>query len=248
MEWLNFEEGGILNQFFFRSATWMLYTRDMKLFFFTLFLSLGCMVHGAQYQGPQSPDEGFQRLMEGNQRFVDGKLLHPNRDQERRDLTAIAQKPFAIVLSCSDSRVSPEILFDAGIGDLFVVRLAGNVVGPIGIASIGYSALYLGSNVLFVLGHQDCGAVKAVLDGTIKDILPIAALIEPAVKEAKTQSGPTLDNAIKDNVRNVVALLQKTPLFADLMKKKKLLIVGGYYDLTSGKVKVLSDAPDVSKK
>jgi len=178
--------------------------------------------------------------MEGNKRFVDEQLLHPDRDEKRRIQTAPEQNPFGIVLSCSDSRVAPEILFDQGIGDLFIVRVAGNVVGPIELASIEYSALYLGSTILFVLGHKNCGAVSAVLEGNTKDIEPIAALIQPAVEEAKTQKGSQLENAIKDNVLHVVKQLEEVPLIAGLIEKKKFAVVGGYYDVKSGKVEILT--------
>lgn len=191
----------------------------------------------------QGPSEGYTRLMQGNARYVKGNLLHPDRDKERRTQTAISQKPFATILGCSDSRVAPEILFDQGIGDLFVVRVAGNVIGPIELASIEYSVIYLGASVLMVLGHEKCGAVDAVLQGITKDIEPIATLIQPAITQAKTEQGSTLENAIQDNVKNVVKQLEANPVLADLIKKKKFAVVGGYYDLVSGKVKVLTPAP-----
>lgn len=208
----------------------------MKLVLITLLFSWACI---AEAQQAVSPQEGFKRLMQGNERYVKGTLLHPDRDQERRSQTATIQKPFAVILGCSDSRVPPEILFDQGIGDLFIVRVAGNVVGPIELASIEYAAIYLGATVLVVLGHEKCGAVDAVLGGNTKDIEPIATLIEPAIKQAKKEPGSILENAIKDNVKNVVDQLEKVPLLADLIKKKKFLIEGGYYDLRSGKVDVL---------
>ncbi|MDN3505765.1 MAG: carbonic anhydrase [Simkaniaceae bacterium] len=201
---------------------------DMR--YITFFILFSCTCFAEQI----SPEAGYKRLMEGNKRFVEEKLMHPHRDEKRRVQTAPKQSPFGIVLSCSDSRVAPEILFDQGIGDLFIVRVAGNVVGPIELASIEYSALYLGSTVLFVLGHKNCGAVSAVLDGNTKDIEPIAELIQPAVEMAKTQKGSQLENAIKDNVLHVVKQLENVPLIADLMEKKKFAVIGGYYDVKSG--------------
>jgi len=186
-----------------------------------------------------TPTKAFQRLMEGNRRYVKGDLLHPNRDEERRMQTAQAQKPFAVVLGCSDSRAPLEILFDQGIGDLFVVRVAGNVVGPIELASIEFSALYLGSSVLLVLGHQNCGAVQAVLEGKTKDIEPVASLIAPAISKEKA----SLKEAVEANVRYGVRHVKDVPLIADLIKKKKFAVVGGYYDFTSGKVEILTEAP-----
>lgn len=212
----------------------------MKLIFSTLLFS---SILFAQDKGSVSPSEGFTRLMEGNGRFVKGNLEHPDRDKERRTQTAARQRPFATILGCSDSRVPPEILFDQGVGDLFIVRVAGNVVGPIELASIEYSVIYLGATVLLVLGHENCGAVDAVLQGTTKDIEPIAELIIPAVTIAKTEPGSTLENAIQENVENVVKQLEGVPVLAKLIKEKKFAVVGGYYDLISGKVKILTPPP-----
>ncbi len=184
-------------------------------------------------------NEALDRLIEGNNRYVNDKLLHPNRTSERREAIISKQKPFAIILGCSDSRVSPEILFDEGVGDLFVVRVAGNVVGPIELESIDYGALYLKSSVIMVLGHQNCGAVDAVLEGNTKDIPAIAKRIEPAVKIAKKEKGNTLENAIQENVRLIVKQLKQTKSLSPLVRQKKLEIVGGYYDLETGKVQLL---------
>jgi len=185
-----------------------------------------------------TPSDSFQRLLEGNQRYVKGKLLHPDRDRERREATVAGQNPFATILGCSDSRVAPEILFDQGVGDLFVVRVAGNVFGPLELDSIEYSVIYLGSTILLVLGHENCGAVDAVQHGKTKDIETVAALIKPAIKPKMT-----LEAAVQANVKNVVAQLQKSPVLADYIKQKKFAVVGGYYDLASGKVTILTPSP-----
>lgn len=168
----------------------------------------------------------LENLMRGNERFTQGKLEHPNRGEEsRRELTKV-QNPFAIIVACSDSRVAPEILFDQGIGDLFVVRVAGNVIGPLGRESIGYSVNVLGSRLIMVLGHENCGAVNAVLTDNASTIPDIARKIRPAIKGDRT-----LEKATKDNVRAVVAELKK--------QYPKLQVVGGYYHLASGKVELL---------
>ncbi|HUD00945.1 MAG TPA: carbonic anhydrase, partial [Rhabdochlamydiaceae bacterium] len=117
-----------------------------------------------------TPDKALETLMDGNQRFSQDKSLHSDRNSERRQELVSKQTPYAIILGCSDSRVAPEIVFDQGIGDLFIVRVAGNVVGPLELDSIEYSALYLHSSLVMVLGHESCGAIKAVLAGTTKDI------------------------------------------------------------------------------
>ncbi len=215
----------------------------MRNLIFGMLFTWSCIAHAADIPLRVSPAEGIKQLVQGNERYVKEILLHPNRDQEARTRTAIAQKPFAIVLGCSDSRVPPEVLFDQGIGDLFIVRVAGNVVGPIELASIGYAALYLGASSLIVLGHQNCGAIKAVLSGDTENIEPIARLIAPAVKQAKTQAGSQIEDAVKDNVKYVVNQLEHVPLIAKFIKEKKFAVVGGYYGLATGKVELLTPVP-----
>ncbi len=186
-----------------------------------------------------APEKALERLLTGNQRYVENHLTTADLSAERRTTLTDIQEPFAVILGCSDSRVAPEILFDQGIGDLFVVRVAGNVVGPVVLDSIEYSALYLHSSLILVMGHQNCGAVAAVLKGTTKDIESVAALIKPAIDEAKTQPGDQLENAIKDNVHHMVQQLRASPSLAKLVAEKKLGIVGGYYDFRSGRVKII---------
>lgn len=186
-----------------------------------------------------SEETPLQRLMEGNRRFTEEKSLYPDRTAERRHETKALQEPFAAILGCSDSRVPPEILFDQGIGDLFIVRVAGNIVGPVEQDSIEYSVLQLHASLILVLGHENCGAVKAVLQGKTKDIEAVAELIQPAVDKVKNLSGDRLEEAIKTNVRLVVDQLEKSPIFRDLIAKKKLTVAGGYYDFHTGKVELL---------
>ena len=186
-----------------------------------------------------TPEEGLKRLMEGNLRFSQDQSLHPDRTSERRKETKKAQSPFAIILGCSDSRVSPEILFDQGIGDLFIVRVAGNVAGVIELASIEYAALYLHTCVLVVLGHENCGAIEAVISGNTKDIQPIADLIKPAIEDAKKLTGCHHTNTIKTNVCFVAEQLKKQPKLKKLIDEGSLLIKGGYYNFHTGKVELL---------
>ena len=184
--------------------------------------------------------EALKRLMSGNERYVKDKLEHPDRTSERREALTASQSPFAIILGCSDSRVSPEIVFDQGIGDLFVVRVAGNVVSRVELDSVDYAALYLGSSLILVLGHENCGAVKAVLSKNIKDIETVAALIEPAVTPFRGEKGEgVLTDAIKANVKQVVKQLKQAPVIANLMSQKKIDVKGGYYNLSSGSVEIL---------
>lgn len=184
-------------------------------------------------------EAALQRLMQGNQRFVNDKLEHCDYTEVRRKATIEQQKPFAVVLGCADSRIPPEIVFDQSIGDIFVVRVAGNVVGPLELESIEYSVLVNDSVIIVVLGHENCGAVKAVLGNTIKDIKSIAQLIQPAITLAKTQKGDLLQNAVKDNVLAVVSQLQRTDVLSKFIKEGKIKVVGAYYNLSSGKVDLL---------
>ncbi|MFS8564269.1 MAG: hypothetical protein LVR00_08190 [Rhabdochlamydiaceae bacterium] len=148
--------------------------------------------------------------------------------------------PFAVIVGCSDSRVSPEIIFDQTIGDLFVVRVAGNVIGPIELDSIEYSVDKLDTPLVVILGHQKCGAVSAVLSGSgDEDIESIAPYIQEAVDETKNMTGDPLTNAIKANVTNGIKTLKKSRVIGALLKSKKLKIVGAYYELATGKVQQL---------
>ncbi|MGB7979068.1 MAG: carbonic anhydrase [Chlamydiales bacterium] len=187
-----------------------------------------------------SPEQALQRLREGNGRYVRDELEHPDRDSERRMAIVANQSPFAIIVGCSDSRVSPEILFDQGIGDLFVVRVAGNVIGPLEIDSVDYAALYLGAACVVVMGHERCGAVQAVVTGQTKDIESIAKLIEPAVGEAR-QSGPDdlLARAVKNNAVRMREYLLESRVIKKLVQEKKIIVRAAYYNLATGAVEWL---------
>lgn len=182
----------------------------------------------------QTPSESLERLLEGNQRYVRDELIHPNHSSDRREAIAAGQQPFATILGCSDSRVAPEIIFDQGLGDLFIVRDAGNVAGPIELNSIDYSVKYLGSSLVLVLGHEGCGAVKAVMEGTTADIQEVAKIIRPAVKGINES-----EKAIKANVRAVVAELKRHKIISQWIKEGKIECIGAYYHLESGEVEIL---------
>lgn len=186
------------------------------------------------YQEVHNPKEALQRLLEGNERFVKDNSLCPDRNTDRRVASAAKQKPFAIILGCSDSRVPPELAFDQGVGDIFVVRVAGNVVGPTELDSVEYSAIYNGSSIVLVLGHERCGAIEAVLADNTKDIEAIANLIKPAVKN----SHDSVDAAIEANVHNSVNRIKNSSPIKKLIKAGKIDVVGAYYELSSGKVKL----------
>lgn len=185
-------------------------------------------------------DISLQKLIDGNKRYSSGKLSHNNQSAQRRSEVASKQKPFAIILTCSDSRVPPEIIFDQGIGDLFVIRTAGNVVDNVAIGSIEYAAEHLEVPLLVVLGHERCGAVDATLKGgEIKGyIKSIASIISRAVdKVSGKNSSEKLDKAVVQNVKNVVDELSTSkPILEELVHEKKLKVIGARYDLDDGNV------------
>lgn len=175
-------------------------------------------------------------LMEGNKRFASGKSQVVDY-QEKRIETVKKQNPIAVIIGCSDSRVPPEIIFDQNLGDLFVVRVAGNIVDKVELDSIEFAIDQLKTPLVMVLGHQNCGAVLAVLNNKIveEDSTHIAPFIEPAVAAVKNLPGDPLTNAIKENVRLVVKKLKANAIVS------KASIVGAYYDLSTGKVEILED-------
>jgi carbonic anhydrase len=190
-----------------------------------------------------SPDAALARLKAGNARFVSGNLSHPNQGPERRAKLTGGQHPFAIILGCADSRTSPEVVFDQGLGDLFVVRTAGNVVDDVALGSIEYAAEHLGTSLIVVLGHENCGAVKATLDGgKLPGHLPaIVKAIRPAVKASAGQPGNALDNAVLENARlETQRVAQSKPILRKLVEEGRVRVVAARYDLDTGKVVFLS--------
>ncbi len=187
-------------------------------------------------------DHALQTLLEGNKRYVADQTMHPHQSSERRNEVVAGQSPFAIVLTCSDSRVPAEILFDQGIGDVFVVRTAGNVADDVAVGSIEYAAEHLGSPLVVVLGHQKCGAVAATVDGgeAPGHIASIVKIIRPAVKEVQGQPGNVVENAVLANVRRTVdQIAHSQPMLAHLGHEGKLKVVGAYYSLETGEVTVV---------
>ncbi len=193
-----------------------------------------------------SPDAALERLLKGNERYIKGQMKSHDFVAERPAL-ALGQNPFAGILGCADSRVAPEYAFDTGRGDLFVCRVAGNFAEPNSIASFEYGVAVLGLPFILVLGHKYCGAVdstiKAVKDGAqfLGHIPTLIKAIRPAVKTAMKQSGDLLDNAIKQNViDNVEVLKNASPILDSAVKKNTLRVVGGIYDLVTGRVEIVA--------
>lgn len=197
----------------------------------------------------RDPNAVLARLVEGNRRFVKGELAHPGRRPEDFAPLAEGQAPLAVIVGCADSRVAPELIFDQGVGDLFVVRVAGNAVsgaGPFIKGSVEFAVAELGARLIVVLGHEACGAVKAAvahidandtLPGAIRDLVEV---IRPAAQAVRGKPGDKVDNSIKANVAlGVERLKGLDPILADLVKKGELKIVGAVYELRTGTVKWL---------
>jgi carbonic anhydrase len=189
-------------------------------------------------------------LVDGNQRWSTGTTRHSGRDFARRECVAKeGQTPFAAIVACSDSRVPPELLFDEGVGDLFVVRVAGNSVDKVGEQSLGYSVEHLGVETIMVLGHQKCGAVKAAVETFPKSAPKFLSLIYGAVAKAKElikRHGGDPDDLTALNTESIdqhvimeVEQLRSTSPFKEMIDKGKLKIVGGRYDLENGHVTML---------
>lgn len=193
----------------------------------------------AQEHKDNDPKEALNKLIEGNLRYINSQTIHPDQTAEVRAEIATRQKPFAIVVTCSDSRVPPEIIFDQGLGDLFVIRVAGNVVDNFELGSVEYAAEHLGVQLVVVLGHERCGAVEAAVKGgkAPGHIASLVNAIKPSVEKAKKEKGDLFENSIKNNTNAVAQKIKNSrPLLAELVKEGKLIVVPARYDLDDGKV------------
>lgn len=189
------------------------------------------------------PEAALKALLDGNARFVAGKTVRPRQDAARLKETSTGQKPFAIIIGCSDSRVPSEIIFDQGLGDLFIIRTAGQVSSYASWGSIEFAEAVLGARLILVLGHTKCGAVKAAVElpKVPGHIVTLINEIKPAVERAKGIPGNLIENAVRENVHmQVEKLTHLEPLLAEGVREGKLKIVGGIYDLETGKVSLVS--------
>jgi len=188
------------------------------------------------------PDEALKRLIEGNQRFVAGAAQHPDSSAERRTEVAAGQHPIAIVLCCADSRVGPEVVFDQGLGDIFVLRNAGNILDDHTIGSIEYAVEHLAAPLIVVVGHERCGAVTAAVNGgeLPGHIHSIVDAIAPAIVSAKAEAGDKVDNSVRANAVYVAGILRRIgPIVGEAVQAGKVKVVAARYDLDSGVVEVL---------
>ncbi|MEH2365544.1 carbonic anhydrase [Nostoc sp.] len=189
-----------------------------------------------------TPDKALQELLDGNERFSKRKRRNPDQTYSRLVEVAKGQKPFASILGCADSRVPSEIVFDQGLGDLFVCRIAGNIATTQQIGSLEFGSLVLGSKVIMVVGHERCGAVEAAIKGAEVPgrIGSLLEAIKPSVESSKDKSGDKLENACKANILAQVEKLKSSTVLSELIKAEKLKIVGGYYDLDTGEISIVS--------
>lgn len=191
---------------------------------------------GTWAQSKLSPDDALKQLMEGNKRFVSGRLTAHDEDLSiLKQHTVEKQEPFAAVLSCADSRVPVELAFDQSIGHIFVTRVAGNVITPEIIGSLEYGAAVLGTKVILVMGHSGCGALKAAIQG--KGVPGQISSLFPHIQPAIDQAGTDLVAATKANAKIQATLLRESStVISEMTKAGKVKVVAGYYDLGSGTV------------
>ncbi len=212
--------------------------------------------HGATAVPSASPDEAVAKLVEGNKRFVAGESTFPRSGQDRRcETTAGGQHPYATILSCADSRVPPEYVFDSGIGDLFVIRVAGNVSDTDEIATIEYGVSHLNTPLIVVMGHAKCGAVTAVVEGAPLhgNLAALLDNIQPAANEAKKANpnlsgAPLVAKAVRQNVyQSMEDLIRNSEDVRGLLAQKKVRLIGAIYDIHGGAVEFIGSHPKESE-
>jgi carbonic anhydrase len=193
---------------------------------------------------PKTPQEAWQAMVDGNHRFVTGELAHPRQDIDRREALAQKQTPFAALFGCADSRLSAEIIFDVGLGDFFVVRNAGQVIGETILGSLEYAVEVLGVPIILVLGHDECGAIRATIDdvegkmnASGEFIHKLVDQIRPTVLSANAQGMHDIDDVTELHVQDTInEMLTSSHLIAEAVKSGKLAVVGANYKLTLGEI------------
>lgn len=188
-------------------------------------------------------EEALAKLIKGNERFIELKEKHPDSDKKRRKEMLKGQHPFVVILSCSDSRIPPELIFDQGLGDIFEIRNAGNVLNEHVIGSIEYAVMHCGVKLIVIMGHQDCGAIAATLSGVseTKYIKALEDSIQPAVDDCKKKGiEVNSDNVVKTHImQDINELLTQDTELVKYMKENNVQIVPAYYHIDSGKVDFL---------
>jgi len=186
------------------------------------------------------PNDALQELKQGNKRFIDGKQINTNY-KAQIEKTKLDQKPHSLILSCLDSRVPPEIIFDQGIGNVFVARVAGNVEDPNILGSMEFATIIKGTKLIVVLGHSKCGAVSGAIDNAeLGNLTQLVNQIKPAIIGDESNKTQMLEESAKNNVRITIEnILEESPLIAELVKDEKVKIIGAYYNIDNGKVEFL---------
>jgi carbonic anhydrase len=224
----------------------------MKSIILVVFALILAPFASAQTRNPILPDQAIARLKTGNQRFVQGKTVHPRQNPERIREVANGQKPYAVIVGCADSRVPNEIIFDEGLGDLFIVRTAGQVSAAASFGSIEFAQAVLGANLIVVLGHTECGAVAASCNyqkpvpgniiALVNAIKPAALRVEEQVKLGQIKPEEFVNAAVRENVRMQVAQLRNLePILAHAVRTGEAKIVGAVYHLATGEVEFLPE-------
>ena len=192
-------------------------------------------------ENPAPPADPLARLLAGNARFRSAMALHPDQSPGRRFSLTMGQHPFACVLTCADSRVPPEVVFDQGLGDLFVIRVAGNIADDAVLGSIEYAASHLNVPLVLVLGHEKCGAVEAALRGERPGhVKSLVRAIGPAVQAARRLPGDPLDNAVRQNARLVAGRIRESgPVLRNLVAARRLRVVAARYSLDTSEIVLL---------
>lgn len=186
-----------------------------------------------------SADDAIDRLLTGNKRYISQKQIHPNQTLKRREELCQGQFPFAVILGCSDSRIPPELIFDQGLGDLFVVRVAGNIIDNVVLGSIEYAVAHLHTPLVMVLGHSKCGAVEATvaggdLEGHLSDL---TEAILPAMKSTQEKTENIIDDTARANAKMVAE--QLTSILSRWTENERLMVVPAFYNLDTGLVEIL---------
>ncbi len=200
------------------------------------------MIRNGEKMKDINKEQALELLINGNKRFESGEFQYHNRDSKRRLEGLNGQHPFAVVIGCSDSRIPPEILFNQGIGDLFVIRVAGNIIDDAIIGSVEYAVEYLGTPLVVVLGHNLCGAVQTAIDGVeeSKYIGAIAEAIQPAIDAVSVDETDYLDKVIRKNVELMIEkLTTSSQILNNSLKSGETAFIGGYYDIATGKFEIL---------
>jgi carbonic anhydrase len=196
---------------------------------------------------PTTGQQALGILLAGNRRWASGRARHPHQSIARREALARGQSPFAVVFSCIDSRVPPEIVFDRGLGDMFAVRTGAQTVDPVPLGSVEFGAEESATRLVLVLGHQRCGAVIAAIEAIQHNgghapghIQALVNALKPAYRVAVEEPGDLVDNMVRAQTRLTVALLKNDPVMAEHVQSGTLLIVGGYYSLDTGLVQIIA--------